>query len=186
MADDPHITSDFLVPENSKAINSSFFTLTAMRTLFKPNPPATFSVTKATMAEFPALKGQSVSYAALEFPAGGSVDPLHAHPRSAELLFVVHGCVEVGFVDTRGKLLTQKVEEGDMFLFPKGVVHFEYNIEEEIPAFAVSAFGSASPGTEWVDGGLFGAEVEDEILAKSFQTDVATIQKIKRGLEAKK
>uniref|UniRef100_J3N0A6 Cupin type-1 domain-containing protein n=1 Tax=Oryza brachyantha TaxID=4533 RepID=J3N0A6_ORYBR len=46
------------------------------------------------MAEFPALNGQSVSYATLVFPPG-SVNPPHTHPRSAELLLVVNGALSI-------------------------------------------------------------------------------------------
>ncbi|KAJ0101851.1 hypothetical protein Patl1_05863 [Pistacia atlantica] len=53
-----------------------------------------------------ALDGQSVSYAVLLFPVG-AINPPHTHPRSAELLFVVEGSLNVGFVDTNNKLYTQ-------------------------------------------------------------------------------
>jgi hypothetical protein len=47
--------------------------------------PAKFTVSKAMAAEFPALLGQSVSYAALVF-CPGTVNPPHVHPRASELL----------------------------------------------------------------------------------------------------
>lgn len=49
----------------------------------------------------------------------------------------------------------------------------------------MSSFGSASAGTVSVPGTIFGVGVEYEVLAKSFMTDVATIQKIKTGLVSK-
>ncbi|KAK3017236.1 hypothetical protein RJ639_005524 [Escallonia herrerae] len=74
------------------------------------SPPAAFKVLKASMAEFPALNGQSVSYAVLQFSAG-SVNPPHTHPRASELLFLLSGSLEVGFVDTTNKLFTQTLQE---------------------------------------------------------------------------
>ncbi|KAL9671597.1 hypothetical protein QQ045_009167 [Rhodiola kirilowii] len=109
------------------------------------------------MTEFPALNGQSVHMAVLQFPVG-TVNPPHTHPRSAELLFVVEGSLEVGFVDTTNKLYTQSLQ------------------------LAVSAFGSAAAGTVSVPTTLFNTSIDNAILAKSFKTDVATIMKLEAGL----
>ncbi|GFZ05994.1 hypothetical protein Acr_18g0001640 [Actinidia rufa] len=81
-----------------------------------------------------------------------SINPPHTHPRSAELLFLL------------------------------GLVHFQYNSDAKNPAEAVSAFGSASAGTVSVPSAVFNTSIDDGILAKSFKTDIATIQKIKAGL----
>ncbi|KAA8534560.1 hypothetical protein F0562_032077 [Nyssa sinensis] len=120
-----------------------------MRGVFD-NIPTAFKVSKASMAEFPTLNGQSVSYAVLQYPAGG-VNPPHTHPRSAELLFLVDGALE-------------------------------YNPDCDIPATAISAFGSASAGTVSVPMSVFATGIDDVILAKAFKTDVATIKKIKAGI----
>ncbi|XP_059627031.1 putative germin-like protein 9-2 [Cornus florida] len=176
-----------IVPGNSNSINGSFFTFTGMHGIFdEPGVPAPpyFKVTKASMAEFPALNGQSVSQAVLQFPAG-AVNPPHSHPRSADLLFVVVGSLEVGFVDTSNKLFTQKLQMGDMFVFPKGLIHYQYNADGQVQAIAISAFGSANAGTAALPATLFATGIDDGILAKSFKTDVTTIQKIKAGLAPK-
>ncbi|KAF6165878.1 hypothetical protein GIB67_012775 [Kingdonia uniflora] len=180
-ASDPDITSDFIIPANANTfIDGAFFTYTGLRGVVGATPPA-FKVTKASLAEFPALDGQSVSLAVLQFPAGG-VNPPHTHPRSAELLFVVEGSLEVGFVDTKNVLYTQTLQLGDMFIFPKGLVHFQYNANAKVPATAISGFGSANAGTVSIPATIFATGIDDGILAKSFKTDVATIQKIKAGL----
>ncbi|KAK9907827.1 hypothetical protein M0R45_015689 [Rubus argutus] len=144
-------------------------------------PPKVFMVLKATLAEFPALNGQSVSYAVLEFPSG-TTNPPHAHPRSAELLVLIEGTLEVGFVDTKNNLFTQNLQAGDLFVFPKGLVHFQYNADSQNPALAISAFGSASAGTVSIPTTLFATNIDDNVLALSFKTDVPTIQKLKAGL----
>ncbi|GLT50068.1 hypothetical protein SLA2020_235800 [Shorea laevis] len=69
-----------------------------------------------------------------------------------------------------------------MFVFPKGLVHYQFNSNDKDFAIAVSAFGSASAGTVSVPAAVFATGIVDAILAKSFKTDVATIQKIKAGL----
>ncbi|WRX32489.1 Cupin 1 - like 10 [Theobroma cacao] len=85
LAGDADITSDFLVPPDVKDIDGNFFTFTGNRDL--DDSPTNFTVTKASAVEFPALNGQSVSYAVLQF-AAGSINPPRTHPRSAELLFL--------------------------------------------------------------------------------------------------
>ncbi|XP_047320983.1 germin-like protein 9-3 [Impatiens glandulifera] len=180
-ASDPDILTDFIVPEGSPPVDGNFFTFTGMRQLVGAPPPEKFKVLKATLAEFPALNGQSVSMAVLEFP-GGSVNPPHTHPRASELLFLLDGGLQVGIVDTTNKLYTQTLQEGDMFIFPKGLVHFQFNIDASKPAMAVSAFGSASAGTVSIPNTVFNTSISDGILAKSFKTDISTIQKLKAGL----
>lgn len=183
-AGDPDILTDFILPPNfNGTVDGTFFTFTGMRGILDATTP-TFNVTKASMAELPALNGQSVSYAILRYPAC-SVNPPHTHPRSAELLFLIDGELEVGFVDTTNKLYTQTLQTGDLFVFPKGLVHYQYNNNANYTATAISAFGSANAGTVSVPGSVFTTGIDDGILAKSFKTDVPTIQKIKAGLAPK-
>ncbi|XP_077239677.1 germin-like protein 9-3 [Tasmannia lanceolata] len=181
-AGDPDIISDFVLPPNATEVNGTFFTYTTLRSIVSnPQPATSLTVIKTTMAEFPALNGQSVSYAVLLYPPG-DVNPPHTHPRSAELLFLLGGGLEVGFVDTTNKLYTQTLKAGDMFVFPKGLSHYQYNPDSNNSAVAVSAFGSASAGTVSIPMAVFATGIDDGILAESFKTDVATVQKIKAGL----
>lgn len=184
MAGDPDILTDFIAPANMTSLDGNFFTFTGMRVLVNAPIPPAFKVLKASMAEFPALNGQSVSYAVLEFPSG-STNPPHTHPRASELIFVIDGTIQVGFIDTTNKLFTQTLQTGDLFVFPKGLVHFQYNADEKNPALAISAFGSCNAGTVSIPSTVFATGVDDNILAKSFKTDVATIQKLKAGLAPK-
>ncbi|KAF3439420.1 hypothetical protein FNV43_RR17698 [Rhamnella rubrinervis] len=184
MAGDPNILTDFIVPLNVTNPDGKFFTYTGFRSLVDAEEPSKFTVSKAGLAEFPALNGQSVSYAVLRYPAG-TTNPPHIHPRSAELLFLAYGGLQVGFVDTTNKLFTQKLEAGDLFVFPKGLVHFQFNADPQESALAISAFGSANAGTVSLPNTLFGTNIDDNILAISFKTDVATIRALKAGLAPK-
>ncbi|KAL8551875.1 hypothetical protein ACS0TY_000790 [Phlomoides rotata] len=179
LAGDADILTDYTIPANG-TIDGAFFTYTGLRSFFGANP-ATFTVYKATMTELPALNGQSVSYAALYYPPG-TVNPPHTHPRASELLFLVLGSLEVGFVDTTNHLFTQTLQAGDMFVFPKGLLHYQYNADDKTPAIAFSAFGSASAGTVAIPNAVFNTSIYNPILAKSFNTDVHTIEKLKEGL----
>ncbi|KAL4562873.1 hypothetical protein LXL04_026904 [Taraxacum kok-saghyz] len=180
-ANDPDILTDFITPNSTSVIDANFFTYNGLRAFYTPNPK-NFTVLKATMTEFPALNGQSVSYAVLQFPAGG-VNPPHTHPRAAELLIVMMGTLEVGFIDTKNVLFNQTLQEGDMFVFPKGLVHFQYNRNHNQSAIAISAFGSANGGLVSVPKAVFTSGIDDNVVAMSFKTDVATVQKIELGLK---
>lgn len=81
---------------------------------------------------------------------------------------MVDGSLEVGFVDTSNKLYTQTLKVGDMFVFPKGLVHYQYNADDAEPAMAVSAFGSANAGTVSLPSTLFVSGVDDEVLSLGF------------------
>lgn len=177
-ANDPDITSDFLVPEGVM-LDANFFTFTGLKQNLWGAPKDTpFKVTKASLIEFPALNGQSVSYAALQYGPGG-INPPHTHPRSAELLIVLQGALNVGLVDsTKNKLFTQILQTGDMFVFPKGMVHFQANVDPRYPAVALSAFGSANAGTVSLPKTLFGSGIDQDVLSKSFKTDAQTIQSL--------
>jgi hypothetical protein len=70
-----------------------------------------------------------------------------------------------------------------MFMFPKGLVHFQYNADSQNSALAISASGSASAGTVSLPTTLFATSIDDNILAKAFKTDVATVQALKAGLK---
>ncbi|BBH05201.1 hypothetical protein Prudu_016521 [Prunus dulcis] len=134
MAGDPDIISDFLLPANG-TVDANFFTYTGFRVLVGGGPPTTF---------------KSVSCAVLEFPSG-TTNPPHTHPRSAELLFLVDGTLEVGFIDTKNKPLYTDSSIRNCITPQHSVYH----------------------------------RIDDNVLAISFKTDVATIQKLKAGLAAK-
>ncbi|CAN0900493.1 Germin-like protein 9-3 [Linum grandiflorum] len=181
VASDPDILSDFILPDNVTEVDSSFFTYTGARAILESDPPSSFTVTEVSMAEFPALNGQGVSFAVLQLPAGSTYPP-HNHPRAAEILLVIRGCVEVGLVIGNKCLYNQRLSVGDMFVFPKGLVHFAFNGGDGV-ATALAAFGSASPGTVMLPDSLFASNIDDAILASSFNTNVTIIQAIKEGLQ---
>ncbi|KAK9999620.1 hypothetical protein SO802_019223 [Lithocarpus litseifolius] len=181
MAGDPDVLTDFIVPPNVTDVDGTFFTFTGLRELYRGGPSTTLQVSKVSLAEFPALNGQSVSYAILGYPAG-TTNPPHTHPRATELLFVVLGTLQVGFVDTTNKLFNQTLQTGDIFVFPKGLVHFQYNAYANQHAVAITAFGSANAGTFSIPNTLFTTGIDDVVLAKSFKTNTATIEALKAGL----
>ncbi|KAJ0101849.1 hypothetical protein Patl1_05861 [Pistacia atlantica] len=140
--------------------------------------PMNYSANKAVDGNFFTFTGLR------NFPAG-AINPPHTHPRSAELLLVLKGWLNVGFIDTNNKIYKQTLTAGDMFVFPKGLVHYQSNDDPKQPSTAISAFGSANAGTVSVPLSVFTTGIDDTVLAKAFKTDVATIQKLKAGLAPK-
>ncbi|CAL8115911.1 unnamed protein product [Prunus armeniaca] len=67
LASDPDILSYYVVPENNK-VDANFSIYTGFQDIFD-DVPGTLNITKAALAEFPALNGQNVSYAMLKYPA---------------------------------------------------------------------------------------------------------------------
>ncbi|KAJ6368994.1 hypothetical protein OIU78_001379 [Salix suchowensis] len=64
----------------------------------------------------------------------------------------------------------------------EGSSHFHHNIADaRNHALAISAFGSAGAGTVSLPTTLFSTSIDDNILAKPFKIDVATIQALKAG-----
>ncbi|XP_024515289.1 putative germin-like protein 9-2 [Selaginella moellendorffii] len=179
-AADPELVSDYAA--DPTATNASFFTFTAFHGDVTA-APGTFMVRKASLVEFPGLTGLGVSMAQLFFQPS-SVNPPHIHPRASELLYVLEGSLAVGLVDTTNKLFVQKLGTGDAFVFPKGLVHFQFN-EGQYAAKAISAFGSSNAGTVSIPATIFGSGIDDQVLSKAFKVGIDTIQTLKAAFAVK-
>ncbi|KAK8968546.1 Germin-like protein 9-3 [Platanthera guangdongensis] len=179
LAGDPDITADFITPPGVTP-DGNFFTFRGLNRVISGGPSGVpFKGTKLTQDEFPALAGQSVGLSVLQFaPGPGGVNPPHTHPRSAELLIVIQGVLNVGFVDSTNKLFSQTLYAGDVFVFPKGLVHFQVNGDSKYPAVAISAFGSSNAGTISLPKNIFGSQIPNSVLAESFKTDAVTVGKL--------
>lgn len=118
IASDPDIISDFIVPPDyNGTVDGTFFTFTGFGGIFD-QAPQTVKASKASIVEFPALNGQSVSYAVLQFPPNSLLPP-HTHPDATGLLFLLDGTLKVGLIDTKNNRYTHKLQTRDLFVFPK-------------------------------------------------------------------
>ncbi|RCV17824.1 hypothetical protein SETIT_3G250700v2 [Setaria italica] len=143
--------------------------------------PVGSAVTAADVEVLPGLNTLGVSMARTDFAPSGGVSPPHAHPRATEILFVVEGALEVGFVTAANRrLLGRTVRAGEVFVFPRGLLHFQRSVGA-VPAVAISAFNSQLPGTQAAAGALFGAApaVPTDVLARAFQIDGGVVESIK-------
>ncbi|TVU22731.1 hypothetical protein EJB05_32448, partial [Eragrostis curvula] len=110
----------------------------------------------------------------------GGLNPPHTHPRATEIIFVIEGVLEVGFITTADKLFSKIITKGDVFVFPRGLVHFQQN-RGHGPATVIAGFNSQLQGTQQVAMTLFGATppVSSDILAKAFRIDNRLVDAIK-------
>nr|CAD1833752.1 unnamed protein product [Ananas comosus var. bracteatus] len=75
----------------------------------------------------------------------GGPQPSPHSPRATEIVFVLEGTLDVGFITTANKFVAKTISAGDVFVFPRGLVHFQKNNGNK-PASAIAAFNSQLPG----------------------------------------
>jgi quercetin dioxygenase-like cupin family protein len=190
LAGDPDYLQDICVADLSSELKLNGFPCKANATaedffssvLAKPGATNTTSgsvVTGANVEKVPGLNTLGVSLSRIDYAPGG-LNPPHTHPRATEVVFVLYGELDVGFITTANKLFAKTITQGDVFAFPRGLVHFQKNNADK-PAAVISAFNSQLPGTQSIAMTLFGAspEVPDDVLAKAFQIGTEEVDKIK-------
>ncbi|XP_024530720.1 germin-like protein subfamily 1 member 16 [Selaginella moellendorffii] len=137
-------------------------------------------VTNANVGEFPGINTLGVSFARIDYAPYG-VNPPHVHPRGTELLFVQQGTLYVGFVSTTNNtLFAQTLHPGDLFVFPRGLVHFQLNLGKT-PAVALAGFNSQNPGVTQVAKAVFASNppIYDAVIERAFQINPKLIQQLR-------
>ncbi|CAM6104733.1 unnamed protein product [Calypogeia fissa] len=104
-------------------------------------------------APFVGLNGLGLAAVLFEFDPESQIDP-HTHPRATEMFFVLSGKIQIGFVDTANNFFETTLEVGDIFVFPKGPLHFLRN-NGKGAASGFSALSSENPAVLNVFKGLF-------------------------------
>ncbi|PON69556.1 Germin [Parasponia andersonii] len=143
-------------------------------------------VTGANVEKIPGLNTLGVSLSRIDYAPGG-VNPPHTHPRATEIVFVLEGELDVGFITTANVLVAKKIKAGEVFAFPRGLVHFQKN-NGKVAAAVIAGFNSQLPGTQSIAATLFAATppVPDNVLTKAFQIDTEEVDKIKSKFAPKK
>ncbi|XP_050226131.1 germin-like protein subfamily 3 member 4 [Mercurialis annua] len=114
------------------------------------------AITMATAVDFPGLNTLSLSIARTDLEIDGIVLP-HSHPRATEMFFVGSGVVIAGFLDTNNQLFQSVLKEGDVFVAPRGLLHFCLNAGNDA-AVVYSVLSSQNPGVVNVAGAVFETE----------------------------
>ncbi|XP_071694688.1 germin-like protein 5-1 [Rutidosis leptorrhynchoides] len=193
---DPDFLQDVCVADLTSGVNLNgfacksnisaddfFFAGLAMPVI--PNNTFGVSVLRASVKEINGLNTLGVSMTRADYAPGG-VNPPHIHPRATEIVFVLEGELDVGFITTDNKLFSKTIKKGEIFAFPRGLIHLQIN-NGKVPASTIAAFNSQLPGSQRVGNALFASSpaVEDAVLTKAFQIGTKEVEKIKSRLAPK-
>ncbi|KAJ7971800.1 Germin-like protein 1 [Quillaja saponaria] len=130
-------------------------------------------VTPVTVTQLPGLNTLGISIVRIDYAPWG-INPPHTHPRATEILTVIDGSLEVGFVTSNpeNRLITKVLQKGDVFVFPVGLIHFQRNGGYG-NTVAIAALSSQNPGVITIANALFGSkpDIAGDILVKAFQLD---------------
>jgi quercetin dioxygenase-like cupin family protein len=197
---DPDLLQDFCVADDTsaeslrvngfpckdpKTVKDSDFLFQGLRNPGSTNNMFGSLITPANVEKFPGLNTLGISMNRVDLAPGG-INPPHVHPRATELVFVIEGTIIAGFISTNNTLFSHKLEKGDIFVFPRGLVHFQQNIGPS-PAVAITAFNSQLPGAQVLSVSLFGSNppVPEDVLAKAFQISNRAVKKISSKFDPK-
>ncbi|PIA33896.1 hypothetical protein AQUCO_03900034v1 [Aquilegia coerulea] len=195
LASDPSPLQDFCVaidePKDALFVNGKFCKDPMLATaddffLKGLNIPGNTSnqlgsfVTPANVAQIPGLNTLGISLVRIDYAPYG-LNPPHTHPRATEILQVVKGSLYVGFVTSNpdNRLITKVLYEGDAFVFPVGLIHFQFNIGKT-QAVAFAALSSQNPGVITIANAVFGSNppISADVLAKAFQVNKKFVDRL--------
>jgi len=136
------------------------------------------NVTTVNVIQIPGLNTLGISMVRIDYGIYGQ-NPPHTHPRASEILLVTQGTLLVGFVTSNpSKLISKVLNVGDVFVFPEGLIHFQFNVGKT-PAVAIASLSSQNPGVITIANAVFGVandEAAVKILSGAFQVDAAVIK----------
>ncbi|KAF6146282.1 hypothetical protein GIB67_030297 [Kingdonia uniflora] len=176
------VTINGFVCKPSNKVTADDFFFDGLKNPGRITSPLGTAVTPAFVLSIPGLNTLGASQARVDFAPGGS-NPPHIHPRATEMIYILEGELEVGFITTANVLITRTITLGETFVFPKGLVHFQINNGVKNAAMLVS-FNSQLPGIQSIAFTLFTASppVPDNVLAKAFQIGTEEVDNIKSRL----
>ncbi|XP_071920716.1 putative germin-like protein 2-1 [Coffea arabica] len=100
--------------------------------------------------------------------------PPHIHPDASEIMTVLEGTLEAAFVTSspENRLIKKALQKGDVFVFPKGLIHFHRNVGNSSAA-AISAFYRQNPDFISIADTVLGSNppITIDALLKAFQVD---------------
>ncbi|XP_052202780.1 putative germin-like protein 2-1 [Diospyros lotus] len=163
---------------DAKLVKADHFSFSGLHIAGNTSNKFGSAVTPMTVAQLPGLNTLGISMVRIDYARWGVIPP-HAHPRATEILTVLEGTVEAGFVTSNpdNRLVSKVLKKGDVFVFPVGLIHFQRNVGYG-SAVAVASLSSQNPGLVTASGAVFGSKpaVPADILSKSFQLDKSVVE----------
>ncbi|KAK4489712.1 hypothetical protein RD792_000346 [Penstemon davidsonii] len=134
--------------------------------------------------QVPGLNTLGISVARVDLTPNGAFPP-HIHPRATEIVTVLEGSLQVGFVTSNpaNQHFTKTLQKGDVFVTPIGLVHYAYNVGKGNTAALVAWNSHDFGGVTLLPKAIFGAnpDISSDYLARTFFLD----KKIVEELQAK-
>ncbi|CAA7055476.1 unnamed protein product [Microthlaspi erraticum] len=132
------------------------------------------NVTTVNVDQIPGLNTMGISLVRIDYAPNGQ-NPPHTHPRGSEILVLIKGTLYVGFVSSNqdnNRLFAKVLHPGDVFVFPIGMIHFQFNIGN-VPAVAFAGLSSQNAGVITIANAVFGSNppIDLQVLARAFQLD---------------
>ncbi|CAI0550734.1 unnamed protein product [Linum tenue] len=192
-ASDPASLQDFCVADrnnqvkmngfackNPATVQAKDFSFTGLHIPGNTRNAIGSAVTAATVTQIPGLNTLGISMVRIDLAPWG-INPPHTHPRATEILTVIEGSLEVGFVTSNpdNRLISKILQKGDVFVFPIGLIHYQRNVGNG-NVVAIAALSSQNPGVITIANSIFGSkpDISADILAKAFQVDKSIVQQI--------
>lgn len=165
--------------KEASAVNEADFFFAGLAKAGATNNSMGSLVTGANVQRIPGLNTLGVSLSRIDYAPGG-LNPPHTHPRATEVVFVLEGQLDVGFITTANVLISKTISKGEIFVFPRGLVHYQKNNAVD-PASVISSFNSQLPGTQSIAATLFASAppVPNNVLTRTFQIGTKEVEKIK-------
>lgn len=138
------------------------------------------AVTPAFSAQFPAVNGLGVSIARLDLARNGVI-PLHIHPAGNEILLVIKGAICAGFISSSNVVYSKTLYQGDVMVFPKGLLHYQINVGKT-KAIAFASFSSPLPGLQIVALSLFSSNLSSVVIEKTTFLSDSEVKRLKAFL----
>ncbi|CAI9782753.1 unnamed protein product [Fraxinus pennsylvanica] len=166
--------------KNPMSVSANDFSFSGLHLVGDTSNPVGSRVTPVTVVQLPGLNTLGISMVRIDYAPMG-INPPHTHPRASEILIVVEGSLEVGFITSNpdNKQITKVLQKGDVFVFPIGLVHFQRNVGKG-NAVAIAALSSQNPGVITIANAVFGSkpDIASDILAKAFQVDKNVVDQL--------
>ncbi|KAH6757228.1 RmlC-like cupins superfamily protein [Perilla frutescens var. hirtella] len=145
------------------------------------NPSGSASTT-VSVNQIPGLNTLGMILVRVDLRPNGFFRP-HIHHRATELVTVLEGSIEIGFVTSypNYKHFSKVVRRGDVFVVPVGLIHYARNVGRGNAA-ALVAFNSQNPGFTFVPNGVFGAEppIDGDFLSRAFKLDKEIVEDLQK------
>lgn len=173
----------FLPCKNSSEATTDDFVFSGMKVAgnFTDTGLAAISVNPTI---FPGINTLGMSFVRADLNVGG-INPPHFHPRATEISHIVQGSVYSGFVDSTNRVFARVIEQGEVMVFPRGLVHFQMNVGKK-PATIFGSFNSQNPGMQKIPSAIFGSGINDQLLEKAFGLSSKQIGTMRRRFDPRR